>query len=195
MLTWPIRCRIHQPAAKLFLALSVCSVTTSSSYAAGTDPSVQPSAHSHRAAVLNSFQRWSSGAGHPSELLEPEAEWILMGSSCLSRTYHGLKDTTDNLGNPLHVRLSGHIVPQVQDIFEDGDTVIVRFSAKAIALDGKPYQNDYVWFMSFRNNKVVKLVAYLDTRQIEDLISRVAPAAGTTPEKFPASCSFSPRSL
>lgn len=144
-----------------------------------------------KAAVLASFERWRKGIGHPSELLVPDAEWTLMGSSCLSRTYYGLKAVHDELADLLHARLSKPLVPQVYAAYQDGDTVIVRFSTSSTALDGKPFRNEYSWFLTFRDGRAIRLVAFLDTYAIDDLIHRITPPPGTPGEHLPKTCTQS----
>ena len=41
----------------------------------------------NKALVQASFDRWRSGTGSPFELLVPEADWTIVGSSPLSKTY------------------------------------------------------------------------------------------------------------
>ena len=41
---------------------------------------------SNKALVQASFGRWKSGTGGPFELLAPDAEWTIVGSSPLAKT-------------------------------------------------------------------------------------------------------------
>ena len=43
---------------------------------------------SNKALVQASFDRWRSGTGGPFELLASDAEWTIVGSSPLAKTYH-----------------------------------------------------------------------------------------------------------
>ncbi len=45
----------------------------------------------NKAIVRAGFDRWSSGAGDPFELLAPDVEWTIVGSSPLSKTYYSRK--------------------------------------------------------------------------------------------------------
>ena len=53
-----------------------------------------------KAIVQESFDRWKIGNGSPFELLVPEAEWTIVGSSPLSKTYHSRKEFLDEVGGP-----------------------------------------------------------------------------------------------
>jgi uncharacterized protein len=46
----------------------------------------------NKAAVQASFERWKSGTGGPFELLAADAEWTIVGSSPLSKTYCSKKE-------------------------------------------------------------------------------------------------------
>jgi uncharacterized protein len=79
---------------------------------------------SNKALVRTSFERWKSGIGGPFELLAPDAEWTIVGSSPLAKTYHSKKEFIDAVIKPFNARMSSPLVPAVRGIFADGDTVI-----------------------------------------------------------------------
>jgi ketosteroid isomerase-like protein len=45
----------------------------------------------------------------------------------------------------------------------------------ATALDHKPYNNAYLWHMTFKNGQIIEVTAFLDTYVLDDLIRRVKP--------------------
>jgi uncharacterized protein len=96
---------------------------------------------SNKAVVQASFDRWKSGTGGPFELLAPDAEWTIVGSSPLSKTYHSKKEFLDDVINPFNARMSTPLVPTIRGMYADGDTVIILFDAAATVRDGKPYHN------------------------------------------------------
>jgi hypothetical protein len=61
---------------------------------------------SNKAIVQESLDRWKSGNGSPFELLIPEAEWTIVGSSPLSKTYHSRKEFLDEVGGPFDARVA-----------------------------------------------------------------------------------------
>jgi uncharacterized protein len=130
----------------------------------------------NKALVQASFDRWKSGTGGPFELLAPNAEWTIVGSSPLSKTYHSKKEFLDEVINPFNARMSKPLVPTVHGIFADGDSVIILFDAAATVRDGKPYHNTYAWFFALRDAQVVKAVAFFDTRDFDEFWNRVSPA-------------------
>ena len=48
----------------------------------------------NKALVQASFDRWKSGTGGPFELLADAAEWTIVGSSPLAKTYRSKKDSS-----------------------------------------------------------------------------------------------------
>jgi ketosteroid isomerase-like protein len=125
--------------------------------------------------VQASFDRWKSGTGGPFELLAPEVEWTIVGSSPLSKTYHSRQDFLDAVINPFNSRMMKPIVPSVRGIFADGDMVIIFFDATATAKDGILYRNTYTWYFQMKDDKVIKAVAFFDTRDFDEFWTRVSP--------------------
>jgi len=103
----------------------------------------------NKATVQASFDRWRNATGGPFELLAPEAEWTIVGSSPLSKTYHSRQEFLD--------------------------TVIILFDAVATAKDGLPYRNTYTWYFQMREAKVIKAIAFFDTREFDEFWARVVP--------------------
>jgi len=132
---------------------------------------------SNKAVVQASFDRWREGTGGPFELLAPEAEWTIVGSSPLSRTYHSRQDFLDEVIHPFNARMMKPLVPTVRGIFADGDMVIILFDAAATARDGVPYRNTYTWYFQMQDGKVVKAIAFFDTRDFDEFWKRVSPAS------------------
>jgi ketosteroid isomerase-like protein len=131
----------------------------------------------NKAIVRASFDRWSLGTGGPFELLAPEAEWTIVGSSPLSKTYHSRQEFLDNVITPFNARMMKPLVPSVRGIFADADMVIILFDAGATAKDGLPYRNTYTWYFQMKEGKVIKAIAFFDTRDFDEFWTRVSPAS------------------
>jgi uncharacterized protein len=130
---------------------------------------------SNKALVQASFDRWSNGTGGPFELLAPDVEWTIVGSSPLAKTYRSKKEFIDAVIDPFNARMSKPLVPIVRGIFADSDTVITLFDAEATVRDGKPYHNSYAWFFQMRDAKVIKAIAFFDNRDFDEFWNRVSP--------------------
>ena len=131
---------------------------------------------SNKALVRASFDRWRTGTGGPFELLAPEAEWTIVGSSPLSKTYQSRQEFLDQVINPFNARMATPLIPAVRNIYADGDTVIILFDAEATARDGQPYHNTYTWYFQVKDSKVIKAIAFFDTREFDEFWTRVKPA-------------------
>ena len=131
---------------------------------------------SNKAIVRASFERWRSGTGGPFELLSPDAEWTIVGSSPLSKTYHSRQEFLDQVINPFNARMATPLVPTIRGLYADGDMVIILFDASATTRDNRPYHNTYTWYFQMKDAKVVKAIAFFDTREFDEFWTRVAPA-------------------
>jgi ketosteroid isomerase-like protein len=109
-------------------------------------------------------------------LLAPEAEWTIVGSSPLSKTYHSRQEFIDAVITPFNARMMKPLVPSVRGIFADADMVIIFFDVAATAKDGLPYRNTYTWYFQMKESKVVKAIAFFDTRDFDEFWKRVSPA-------------------
>jgi ketosteroid isomerase-like protein len=127
--------------------------------------------------VKTSFDHWKDGAGRPFELLSADATWTIVGTSPLSQTYGSRQEFLDKVINPFNARMSKRLIPSVRGIYADGDTVIILFDAAATARDGQPYRNTYTWYLTFKDAKVVSVIAFFDTREFDDLWARVSPSS------------------
>jgi ketosteroid isomerase-like protein len=70
----------------------------------------------NKAIVQASFDRWRSGTGGPFELLVPEAEWTIVGSSPLSKTYQSRQEFLDKVITPFKARMMKPLVQTVRGI-------------------------------------------------------------------------------
>jgi ketosteroid isomerase-like protein len=130
----------------------------------------------NKALAEASFDRWRNGTGGPFELLADNAEWTIVGSSPLAKTYSSKNEFIDKVIDPFNARMAKPLVPTVRGIFADGDMVIILFDAAATTKDDRPYQNTYTWYFQMRDSKVVKAIAFFDNRDFDEFWNRVSPA-------------------
>jgi uncharacterized protein len=135
----------------------------------------QTETESNRRLVQASFDRWRTGRGSPFELLAEEADWTIVGSSPLSKTYPNKQTFLDEVINPFNARMATPLVPTVRGIYADGDMVIAFFDAAATTNDGNPYRNTYTWYFRMKDGKVVSAVAFFDTIEFDEFWNRVTP--------------------
>ncbi|AMJ67809.1 nuclear transport factor 2 family protein [Hymenobacter sp. PAMC 26628] len=123
--------------------------------------------------IRQTFAKWTQGKGTLYDLLAPNAQWTLTGSSLLSKTYTSKQQFIDATVTPLFQRLSTPFVPRLQQLYAEGDEVIATFDGTGTANDGKPYHNTYCLLMTLKGGQIVRTVAYLDLLAYMELLHRV----------------------
>lgn len=104
--------------------------------------------------------------GDPSNfmpLFDDEIEWRVMGSSAWSKHVKGLEAVSQDLVGPLFARLAEPYLTTAELIIADGDHVAVQAKGNAETHEGDRYDNDYCFVFTLKNNKIVKVVEYMDT--------------------------------
>ena len=129
----------------------------------------------NKAVIERSFNAWRDGTGGPYDLLAEDATWTLVGRSMASKTYDSREAFLRDVIRPFNARMSVPLRPEIRNLYADGDTVIVFFTAGGTARDGKPYQNTYAWFLTLRDNQIVRAFAFFDSVEFNELWTRVSP--------------------
>jgi uncharacterized protein len=126
----------------------------------------------NRSRKLRSLEkrRWQS-----IRIAGPEAEWTIVGSSPLSKTYRSRKEFLDEVGVPFDARMAKPPVRTLRGIYADGNMVIILFDIEATARDGLPYNKVYTWYFQMKDAKVVKAIGFFDTRIFDEFWTRVSP--------------------
>ena len=125
--------------------------------------------------VRRAFDAWAAGEGGVFDLLAPDARWTIVGSSVVAGTYRREEFLARVIG-PFNARLATPLVPVVNALYADGDTVIAYFDASATARDGQPYRNTYTWYLRLDGGAVVEAIAFFGSLDLNELWSRVEPA-------------------
>jgi uncharacterized protein len=135
----------------------------------------------NRQAVTAAFDRWQAGGtDFFDEILSPDVVWTIQGSGPSAGTFRNRRDLMARAVRPLTIRLATPIRPTFKRIWADGDHVIIDWKGEAVARDGRPYRNDYVWIFRMSGGKAVEVKAMLDLVPYDDVIRRIpAPAAET----------------
>lgn len=127
----------------------------------------------NKAIIENAFKNWADGTGNFFDLLDEHVEWTITGTCAISKVYTSSKQFIDEAIIPLNKRFKVKIVPKVRNLYVDGDTVIAIWDGKATATDGVPYNNTYSWYMTMKNGKIVKAIAFFDTIELDAIWNRV----------------------
>lgn len=94
------------------------------------------------------FDAWPDGTGSPYEALADDVTWEIVGNSVVARVYTSKEDFLSNVIRPFNTRMASPLRPTVRDMYADGDV---------------PYRNTYSWFLSLRDNRIVKASAFFDS--------------------------------
>lgn len=129
----------------------------------------------NRAIVEAAFEKWRGGTYVFGDLLAPDVVWTIHGSGPVAGTYRNQKDFIEQASLPLTSRLATPVVPEVRDIFADGDTIIIRFDGSATTTSGAPYSNQFVWIFQMKDGLVVKAEAFLDLVAYQQVVDNNAP--------------------
>ncbi|WP_458129591.1 nuclear transport factor 2 family protein [Pseudomonas sp. Z2-11] len=126
--------------------------------------------------VRQAFANWQQGKGTVFDLLAPDAVWTVAGSSPVSGVYYGKTELIEQAVRPISARLATPISPTLQSIIAQDDIVVVLWDGTATALDQKPYNNTYLWQLTFKDGRIIQAMAFLDTYALNELMRRVTPA-------------------
>jgi len=145
--------------------------------ALAAEPGRQPAATaSDVAAVRSAFDAWAAGTGGPFQLLREDARWTIVGRSAAAGTYANREAFMRQVIAPFNARLREPLKPTVRGLYHDGDMVIVLFDARAVALDGMPYENTYTWYLKMRDGRIAQSIAFFDSIAFDEFWTRVKPA-------------------
>lgn len=166
----------HIPFAKRIATVVFCVVLTGFAVPALAEvatPQEAPLEH-NKALVSAAFDRWAAGgSGFFNEVLAPDVVWTIKGSGPSAGTYHGRDDLMARAVRPLATRLSTPIRPVAKRIWAEGDHVIINWDGEALARDGKPYTNSYVWIMRMEGGRAAEVTAFLDLVAYDDVLRRI----------------------
>lgn len=144
------------------------SLLVSTVASAAQDPATRTAANEAR--VRAAFDAWREGNGGVFDLLADDAQWTVAGSSPVSGVYTSKQDFLDRAVTPILARLATPIVPEVQHVVAQGDAVVVVWRGTARAHDGSAYTNHYAWHMELEDDRIVRVVAFLDTWALQALM-------------------------
>jgi len=134
----------------------------------------------NRHLMTETFKAWRDGAEPFPHTWANDMVWRLEGHSVASKAYTSKQEYIEEFVKPFGARFrpSDRFRPtNIRAVHADGDTVIVLWDGRGIAIDGKPYENTYAFFMQMRDGKVIDVTALTDSISLNELLERVQPAA------------------
>ncbi|MCK0174435.1 MULTISPECIES: nuclear transport factor 2 family protein [Mycobacteriaceae] len=124
--------------------------------------------------VRDAFERGVGGPDTFYAILADDVTWTVARAG-RQTTYTTRQQFLDDGARPVVDRLTGPIQADVHEVVADDDQVVARWRGTATALDGRPYVNEYAWFLTMAGERVTRVVAYLDLVALDDLLTRVPP--------------------
>lgn len=161
----------HLPAIAIRILLAGTAIPAAALAQTATD---QAPAERNKAIVAGAFDRWAAGGSNFfNEVLSPDVVWTIEGSGPSAATYRSRGDLVEGAVRPLADRLSTPIRPVSKQIWAEGDHVIINWEGAAVARDGKPYSNSYVWIFRMEEGRAAEVTAFLDLAAYDDVLRRI----------------------
>lgn len=108
------------------------------------------------------------------KIFADDAEWTIAGHGPVARTYSGMKDLFDNAEADLFQRFAEPLAITTRGVWADGDKVFAWIESSSRAIDGKPYNNCYMYIMTMNDAKVVSGIEWLDLNAYYDIVGRIS---------------------
>lgn len=129
----------------------------------------------NRQLVEQAFNKWRLGQGSILDLMDDNGLVIIPGTAAHCGT-SPKKQFIANTATPFMSRFSKPPVPVPSLILSAGDNVVVVANAEGTTLDGKPYRNDYVFVLEFRDGSLLEATEFLDMKAFNVVWDSIAPA-------------------
>jgi uncharacterized protein len=105
------------------------------------------------------------------EHVADDVDWTVMGTHPLAGHYKSRAEFTAATFAKLGKVLPDGAQLNVNDVFIAGDVAIVELHSKATAKNGFRFDNHYCWVCYFKNNKIIRVRAYLDSAMVARLFA------------------------
>jgi ketosteroid isomerase-like protein len=121
------------------------------------------------------FAEAARGNGRPYfDAFAEDAVWRTIGTTSWSGEFHGKTSILKDIFGPLRDKLDKRATI-VSRIIDGGDVIVVQANGRNTTKDGRAYDNDYCFVMTFANGKVVRYEEYCDTELVTSVLGeRVA---------------------
>jgi ketosteroid isomerase-like protein len=106
------------------------------------------------------------------DAMADDVKFHLTGTTRFSGSFNGKKELTDKLLGPLFAALKEGIVLTPYNIIADGDFVAMQAHGKALAKNGKAYNNHYCHVFRIAGGKIKELTEYLDTALVDSVFGK-----------------------
>lgn len=127
-------------------------------------------AEKNAATVRAAFLPWEQGDSGPFfELVADDVRWTVIGSTPFSGVFESKQALLDGAFGVLVDHLEDGLQTRLVDIIAAGDKVVLQHTSHGIGTNGVTYDQAYCFVMTLRDDRIVEIVAYVDT----DLLVRI----------------------
>ena len=136
------------------------------------------STDANRGIIRQAFEAWQQGTGAITDVFAADMIWRIEGHSVASKVYANKQEFVDEVLSPFGARFTSEdpFRPiKIRSIYADGDTVIVLWDGRGLAVDGQAHENGYAWFVQLRDGLVIDGTAFYDSISFNALWARVSP--------------------
>lgn len=162
-------------AVVIAAALAVAMMIGCSATANAEDPARAGQQLRNAEVVRDAFALGVGGEDSFYSILAEDVQWTV-ARAVEPTTYTSRSQFLRDGAGPVLARLDGPIQADVRELITEGDVVVAAWDGTATARDGRPYVNSYVWVMTMRDERVVRVTAYLDLVALNELLNRVRPS-------------------
>ena len=122
--------------------------------------------------VYNAIQLLEIGAIDQflANFIAENVQWIITGSSVLAGVYTSRTDFINSAISRLKFSLDGGIQWRINNVIIEGSFVVLAMTSKAVAKNGQPYNNQYVWILEFDGEIFHKVRVYFDDVLVDKII-------------------------
>ena len=106
----------------------------------------------------------------PTNFIAENVRWIITGSSVLAGVYTSRNNLINKAISRLKSSLDGGIQWSVNNVIIDGSFAVLEMTSKAVAKNGQPYNNQYVWILEFDGKMFHKVRVYFDDVLVDKII-------------------------
>lgn len=96
--------------------------------------------------------------------------WVIKGTSILSGTYNNKEQFFEKVINRLNSALLPGWKMHILNTYVENNAFIIEMRGEVKTKLGGDYSNEYCWILNFKDNKIVKLIAYYDSLLVNNTI-------------------------
>jgi uncharacterized protein len=140
--------------------------------------------------VTTIFDEVARGNGTPFwDACHDDLVWRTIGTGSWSGEFAGKQTVVDEIFRPLNRVLAERATIPTR-VIDGGEVVVVQARGRNLTRDGRRYDNDYVFVIHFRGDRIARYEEYCDTELVANVLpdrlaakampklAAAAPAAG-----------------